>query len=87
MPGNRTATPDYPGVERGKIVQQETPQTNGHVGQLTPKEGREIFDRQARRHLNMSGADFLEAWDAEQFDDPDSSPDVMHVAMLIPLVR
>jgi hypothetical protein len=68
-------------------MQQEMTQENGHPRELTPEEGRELFDRQARRYLQMSGAAFLEAWDAGKFDDPDSSPDVMHVAMLIPLVR
>jgi len=74
-------------AEQEKAVQRETSQTNGNARDLTPEEGREIFDRQAQRYLKMSGAAFLEAWDTEQFNDPDSSPDVMHVAMLIPLVR
>lgn len=68
-------------------MQREAPQTNGHPRELTLEEGRELFDRQAWRYLNMSGADFLQAWDSGKFDDPDSSPDVMHLAMLIPLAR
>jgi hypothetical protein len=61
--------------------------SNGHVEQISPEEGRELFERQAQRYLKMTGLEFLEAWDAKQFGDPDDSPEVMRVAMLIPLVR
>ncbi|MBA3424472.1 MAG: hypothetical protein H0U04_07980 [Rubrobacter sp.] len=61
--------------------------TNGSVRTLSDDEGRELFDRQARRYLDMTGDEFVEAWDARKFDDPDNSPDIMHVAMLLPLVR
>ena len=48
-----------------------------------------LFDAAARRYLHMSGDEFLKAWDAGVFHDPD--PDahrgVMDVAILIPLVR
>jgi hypothetical protein len=48
-----------------------------------------LFDSAARRHLHMSGEEFLRAWDAGVFDDPDpdSHRGVMDVAILIPLVR
>ena len=62
-------------------------QNNGQIRTLDSDEGRKLFDRQARRYLKMSGDEFVKAWDAHKFDDPDSSPDVMRVAMLLPLVR
>jgi hypothetical protein len=44
------------------------------------------FDRQARRHLQMSGAEFLRRWDAREFPDTED-PDVGWVASLIHLAR
>ena len=47
-----------------------------------------IFDAAARRHLQMSGDEFLKAWDEGKFGpDPDAHRGVMDVAILIPLVR
>ncbi len=54
---------------------------------LTPEEGLELLDRQARRHLNMSGVEFVEAWRAGKFDDDPDRPEVMRVAMLVPLAE
>lgn len=56
------------------------------IKELTAEEGRELFDRAARRYLNMSGDEFIRAWDAGEFDDPEQ-PDVIRVAMLIPFAR
>lgn len=57
---------------------------------LAADEGRELFDRQARRLLGMSGEDFIHRWDAGEFtaayDDPDH-PEVMEVASLLPFGR
>jgi len=61
--------------------------TNGRIGQLTRAQGRAVFDRAARRHLRMSGAEFRRKWEAGEFPDPDSDADVMRVAMLLPLAR
>ena len=58
---------------------------DGLVRVLTKEEGRALFDRQARSRINMSGEEFLRAWDAGEFDeDPES---VMFLAMLIPFAR
>ncbi len=67
-------------------MEREAPDTNGYVKELTPEESRELFNRQAERYLNMTGDEFVRAWDAGELD-PDSSPDVMRIAMLLPLVR
>ena len=53
---------------------------------LSQEERWEIFDRQARRYLGMSGDEFLRAWEAGALDDLDR-PEVMRVVMLLPLAR
>lgn len=55
--------------------------------EYTPDEGRAIFDAAARRHLSMSGDEFLQRWDAGEFADDPDRPEVIEVAMMIPLVR
>lgn len=58
---------------------------------ITPEEGREIFEREAQRSLNMSGEEFLRKWDAGEFDplidDPKYHTKIISVYMLMPLVR
>lgn len=58
---------------------------------FTDEEARELFDRAARRALNMSGEDFLRKWDAGEFDpiidDPKYHNKIIGVAMLLPLVK
>ena len=56
------------------------------VREVTPEEGRELFDQAVRFHLGTSGAEFLKAWDAGQYRDPDQ-PGVMDVVMLLPFAR
>jgi hypothetical protein len=56
------------------------------VQELTQAEGRALFDKQAQRYLGMSGDDFACKWEADEFADPDR-PEVMRVAMLLPLRR
>lgn len=53
---------------------------------LTPEQGREMFDRQARLRLGMSGEEFIRAWDAGEFGGRDDS-DLMGLAMLLPFAR
>lgn len=65
------------------------PQTrpkNGTLHVASAQEARAIFDRAARRELGISGEEFLRKWEAGEFKDPDR-PDVMRVAMLLPLAR
>jgi hypothetical protein len=58
----------------------------GHQRELTLEEGRELFDKQARRYLNMSGEEFINKWEAGEFDDDPDRPEVMEVVMLLPFV-
>lgn len=56
------------------------------VHELTDEEARELFDKQARRCLNMSGDEFVAAWRAGKFRGKADTPEVMPVAFLLPLV-
>lgn len=53
----------------------------------TLAEGRAMLDAAARRHLRMSGDEFLRKWDAGEFADDPDRPEVLEVAMLIPFAR
>lgn len=57
------------------------------IRELTEAEEFEYFDRQARARLNMSGQEFMAAWDAGKFRGQVDTPDVLYVAMLRPLGR
>jgi len=50
---------------------------------VTRREGHRILDAQARKYLNMSGAEFATKYRAGEIPDPDRS-DVIRVAMLLP---
>ena len=57
----------------------------GH--EVTREEGLALLDRAARKRLNMSGPDFVAAWDAGQFEGKADNAKVAGVAMLIPFAR
>lgn len=65
--------------------------TNGHVKELSREESWQMFDRQAQRYLGVSGEEFVRAWDAGEYGDPDdrskNPPEVMYLAMLLPSIR
>lgn len=63
------------------------PETLAPPAEYSVEEGREIFDAAAQRHLGISGDEFLRKWDAGEFADDPDRPEVIEVAMLIPLVR
>lgn len=56
---------------------------------LTPDQAREIFDREARRVLHMSGEEFLRRYDDDprQFQSDAEHTEIVELEMLIPLVR
>ena len=53
------------------------------VQELDAREGRELLDRQSRRRLGMSGAEFRRAWKAGELD-PEADLEVARVALLLP---
>lgn len=54
---------------------------------ITAAEGKKLFNRQAKRYLNMSGKKFIAKWDSGGFNGTSERPEVMSVAMLLPLAR
>jgi hypothetical protein len=54
---------------------------------MTASEGRRLFERQARRSLNMSGEEFIAKWRAGKFNGTSDTPRVMRVAMLLPFAE
>jgi hypothetical protein len=64
-----------------------TIETPTEVQQVDEDDARAVFDEQARQNLNMSGEEFLQAWDAGEFDADPDRPEVMRVVFLLPLVR
>jgi len=56
---------------------------NHKVRFLTVEEGKMLLDKQARRHLKMSGEEFVRRWKSRKIKNPDR-PEVMQVAFLIP---
>ena len=57
------------------------------VVELNEEEGRKLFDEVARYWLDMSGEDFLKAWDAGEFAGREDTTEVINVAILIPMAR
>lgn len=50
-------------------------------------EGAEILDRAARRKLGISGAEFIERWDAGEYAGAEENVMAQEVADLLPFVR
>lgn len=66
---------------------EDTTAPNGHVEYFSEDEAREFFDRMSWYYLQMSGDEFLTRWDEGEFqDDPDGTPEVMSLVLLMPLV-
>jgi hypothetical protein len=49
---------------------------------LTREEALELLDEAARYYLQMSGDEFVKAWDGGKFDEDPDRPEVMSVGML-----
>ena len=56
------------------------------VHELTDAEAWAILEKAAQRYLGMSAEAFIEAWNAKKFEPNTDRPEVMWVAMLLPLV-
>jgi hypothetical protein len=54
--------------------------------EISLEQGREMLDKAAREHLNMTGEQFIAAWDEDRIPDPDSLP-VQQVANLLSFAR
>ncbi len=64
----------------------ETPAVEG-VHFMTLEEGRQMFDEIARKTVNMSGEEFIHAWESGKFDDQSENTAVSRLVALIPITR
>ena len=69
------------------MAEEQAAKTNGHIRDLTPKEGRELFDNAAWHYLGISGDEFISRWDSGYYDEDPDRPEVMSLAMLLPFAR
>ena len=56
------------------------------VREVAHEEGRQMLDAAAREHLNMTGEEFIAAWDEDRILDTDTLR-VQQVAALLPFGR
>ena len=57
---------------------------------VTPEEGRAIFERQVRKTMNMGAEEFIQRWEAGEFDEIADKAGLRHIielALMIPLWR
>ncbi len=71
---------------------EDTTASNGHVDQVelvefTEEEAHTLFEEVAQRNLGISGDEFRERWHRGDYDDDPDRPEVMTVAMNLPLVE
>jgi hypothetical protein len=82
----QTATKRQPSKPKGAKAKEPV----GRVRVLTRKEGREYFDREARKTLGISGDEFLRRLDAGEYreipDDPEHWP-IIRLSMLTGFAR
>ena len=64
--------------------------TETKVRFTTPEEGRELFEYQARTLMGMGGDEFIQRWEAGEYDavaDVEGHRHIMRLAFLIPFAR
>ncbi|OMC44726.1 hypothetical protein A5742_27530 [Mycolicibacterium fortuitum] len=59
------------------------------IHELTDDEADALYDRMARKHMGISGQEFLRRWDAGEWEgvDPDSVPGLVQLWIAMPLGR
>ena len=59
------------------------------IKELSPEEAWELFDRQAREWLGISGEEFIRRYEAGEFSEEqlDRDPDIVYLTMKLPAVR
>lgn len=60
--------------------QDTTPRNNRGI---RAKESMEALDQLARKTLNMSGAEFIHAWESGEFEDQPETPELIVLKLLI----
>jgi hypothetical protein len=59
------------------------------VKELDEVAGSDLFDRICQREMGISGSEFLQRWDKDEYADTDvdAVPGLADVVMVLPLVR
>jgi hypothetical protein len=57
------------------------------VQTISAADGWSVLEAAAQKHLGMGADEFIRTWDGGGFDGSSDSPNVMRVAMLLPLGR
>ncbi len=62
---------------------------NGHQSPklITKSQGWQLLEREAQRSLGISANQFIKQWNRGDFKSNPDRPEVMRVAMLLPLAR
>lgn len=77
------------------MAEQITEQSDTHeddqggdvtIQYISPQEGTELLDRQARKYLGMSGEEFKRRYREGTIEDPERA-DVLAIAFLLPLAE
>ena len=53
---------------------------------MTEEEAREYFNRAAWHYLNMSGDEFVQRYDAEEYDKDPDQHGIMDMILFLPLI-
>jgi hypothetical protein len=75
---------------QGRATDETAADTIPGVDLVTPEEGHALFDRRARKLLNISGEEFLRRWDAgeyRQIHDNAEGRKVGELVMMMPFAR
>ena len=71
-------------------IPDTTTDTETKVRFTTPEEGRELFEYQARTLMGMGGDEFIQRWEAGEYDAVADAAGHLHIgrlASLIPFAR
>lgn len=69
-------------------TQSTTPKPrNDRIHEMSVEEGEAMFDSLARSSMNMSGEEFIRAWESGEFDNQPETPEVIRLVLLIPFTR
>ena len=60
--------------------------TPKRIHEVTDEECWSLLEEAAQRYLRMSAEEFIRTWDAKGFEPNTDRPEVMRVAMFLPLV-
>ena len=61
--------------------------SDGRIELLDREEGLLVLDVSAPRYLGIPGVEFVRRWDTGEFAADPDRPEVMRIAMLLPLAR